>query len=113
MVFRPSPSGRKRAAPVKRRDRLLSWSGCLVVDSLGQRQAFILGLQFLARFAPGGIEGDAGDRAYLLALRLVEVPDALGALVGVDLVKLGAHRNGLVRAFGLADVAIDAIVGNQ
>ena len=39
--------------------------------------------------------------------------DALGSLVRVDLGELGAHRSGVVRAFGFADVAVDAIVGNH
>jgi hypothetical protein len=76
-------------------------------------QAFELGAQFLRAFAPGRIEGNAVDRAHLLALGFVEMADAFGALVGVDLVNLGAHGNGVVRALGLAHVAIDAVVGNH
>src|SRR5690606_37297361 len=65
------------------------------------------------RLAPLRIERDAVDRADLPALRLVEVPDAFGATVGVDPVDLGAHRDRAVRALGLADVAVDALVGDD
>jgi hypothetical protein len=43
----------------------------------------------------------------------VEVADALGALVRIDDVDLRALRDRLVRAFGLADVAVDALVGDD
>lgn len=84
-------------------------SGC----GLGRRQPFVLDEELFARFAAGGIERDAGDRAQQGALRFVEVTDAFGALVGIDLVKLFAHRNRFVGALGLADVTVDAVVGNQ
>jgi len=87
----------------------LEESGC----SLGGRQSFILDEELFARFAPCGVEWNAGNRTQERALRLVEVPDALGAAVWIDLVKLVAHRNGFVGAFGFADVAVDAVVGNQ
>jgi hypothetical protein len=77
----------------------------------GQRSVF--GEQLFRRFAPGWIERNAGDRAHLLALRLVKVPNALGACLRVDLVVLEAHRNGFVGALGLADITIDAVVGDQ
>jgi hypothetical protein len=49
----------------------------------------------------------------LLALRFVEMADAFGALVRVDFVDFRAHVDRVVRALGLAYVAIDAVVGNQ
>src|SRR5438067_2578703 len=76
-------------------------------------QRFVLGLELFARFTPLRVEGNAGDRAHLLALRFVEMADAFGAFMGIDLVKLRAHRDRFVRALGLAHVAIDAVVGNQ
>ncbi|CAM2148287.1 Integron gene cassette protein [Paraburkholderia tropica] len=60
-----------------------------------------------------GILRDALHRTHLNALRLVEMADALRALVRVDHVDFRAHRNSVVRALGLADVAIDALVGNH
>jgi hypothetical protein len=60
-----------------------------------------------------GILRYAGDRADLHALRFVEVADALGALGRVDLVDLDAHEDGVVRALRLADIAIDAFVGDH
>ena len=76
-------------------------------------QAFVFRLELFARFAPFGIERNAGDGTDLLALRLIEMADAFRAFVRIDLVELRAHRDRFVRALGLADVAIDAVVGNQ
>ena len=59
------------------------------------------------------IHGDAGHRTNLHALRLVEMADAFGALVRIDLVELGAHVDRIVRALGLADIAVDAFVGDH
>jgi hypothetical protein len=82
-------------------------------SGFGGGEKFVLGLQLFRRFAPGWIEWNATDRTDLLALGLVEMADALGALVGIDLVDLGAHVNGVIWALGLANVAVDAFVGNQ
>jgi hypothetical protein len=49
----------------------------------------------------------------LPALRGIKMAYALGALVGIDLVNLNPHKNRIIRALGLTDVAIDALVGNQ
>jgi hypothetical protein len=38
---------------------------------------------------------------------------AFGALRGLDHINLGAHRDGGVRAFGFADIAVDALVGDD
>jgi hypothetical protein len=86
-----------------------------VVGLLGsiRRQHRIFGEQLFRRFAPGRVEGNAGDRAHLLALGLVKMAHALGAFIRIDLVILGPHRNGFVGALGFADIAIDAVVGNQ
>ena len=78
------------------------------------RQAPVLGPQRAPRLSTcAGFDRNAGHRADLHALRLVEVADALGALARVDLVDLGAHRDRLVRALGLADIAVDALVGDH
>jgi hypothetical protein len=47
------------------------------------------------------------------ALGLVVMADTLGAVIGVDPVNRFAFGNGPIRAFGLANVAVDAFVGNQ
>ena len=59
------------------------------------------------------IHRNALDRAHLHALRLIEVAHALGALGGIDLVDLRSERNRLVGALRLADIAVDALVGDQ
>src|SRR5262245_1756226 len=61
----------------------------------------------------GGVERNAVDRADLLALRRVEMADSLGAAVGIDDVDLRPLRDRAVRAFRLADVAVDALVGDD
>jgi hypothetical protein len=60
-----------------------------------------------------GVNGNAAHRADLDTLRLVEMPHALGALGRIDLVDLLAHVDRLVRAFGFADIAVDALVGDH
>jgi hypothetical protein len=39
--------------------------------------------------------------------------DAFGTAIGINLVDILAHRNGLIRAFGFAHIAVDAFLGNQ
>ena len=56
---------------------------------------------------------DALDRAHLDTLRMIEMADALGAKLGIDFVKLDALIDRFVRTLRLADVAIDALIGNQ
>ena len=64
------------------------------------------------RFLKIQIQWDAVDWTDLAALRLSEMPDALGALVWIDLVDLLALKNRIVWALGLADIAIDTFVRN-
>src|SRR6218665_1967211 len=76
----------------------------------GKDQVFLH--QLVLALDTGLVEGDAVHRADLLALRLVVVADAFGAQVGVDHVDLFALGNRGVGALGLADVAVDAVVGD-
>ena len=75
-------------------------------------QPMVFGEQLLRRLDVRRIDRDAAHRAQLHALRLVEVAHALGAALGIDLVDLLAHRDRLVGALGLADIAVDALVGD-
>ena len=85
-------------------------SGCL---SQGlSLQPVVLGHQLLRRFDMIGVDRNALDRAHLHALGLVEVPHALGALVGVDDVDGLAHRDGLIGTLGLAHITVDAFFGD-
>jgi hypothetical protein len=59
------------------------------------------------------VQWNAIYRADLLALWLVVMADALGAQVRVDDVNFFALGNRSVRALGLADIAVNAIVGND
>ncbi|KAI3489541.1 hypothetical protein L1887_46587 [Cichorium endivia] len=52
------------------------------------------------------------DRAHFLTGRRFIVADAFRAAVAVNLIDAVAHRNRLVRAFGLAHIAINAFFGN-
>jgi hypothetical protein len=56
---------------------------------------------------------DAVDGADLDALRFVEMPYAFGAKGRVDFIDFLALGNRAVRAFGLADIAVDALVMND
>jgi len=78
---------------------------------LGELQVFFLELFPGLRVC--GILGDAFHRANSDALRGVEVTDALGAATRVDDIDLHALGDGLIRALRLADVAIDAFVGDH
>lgn len=52
-------------------------------------------------------------RTQLLALRLVEMSNALSAFIRVDLINQLTHGNRTVRARRLTDIAVDAIVGDH
>ena len=70
-------------------------------------------MQHLVRLHAARIIRYAFHRTYLSALRLVKVADALGALIGIDLVNLYARKNRVIWAFGLAHVTVDALIGND
>lgn len=38
---------------------------------------------------------------------------ALSALCGIDFIDLEAHKNGVIWAFWLANIAINAVIGNH
>ena len=105
----PRCAGREASAPRRRAQGLAAGTGA---QRLGL-QAPVLRPQGLARLDVRRIDRNAGDGADLHALRLVEVADALGALARVDDVDRLAHRDRRVGALGLADVAVDALVGDD
>ncbi len=76
-------------------------------------QAFVLHRECLFRFNALGIHGNAVDRADLTTLRHLEMPHAFGALVGIDHIVFNALADRAVRTFGLADVTVDAVIGDQ
>jgi len=49
------------------------------------------------------------DRTYLLALWYVEVANTLRAQIRLYLIDFFAHINGIIWAFGFANIAIDAV----
>jgi len=59
------------------------------------------------------VNKNALDRAHLHALRHVKMPDALGAQFGRDVIQLGTGVNCAVRAHGLANIAVDTLIGNK
>jgi hypothetical protein len=69
--------------------------------------------QIVMRFYIVGMQWNAINRTDLPALRGIKMAYALRALVGIDLVNLNPHKNRIIGALGLTDVAIDALVGNQ
>jgi hypothetical protein len=59
------------------------------------------------------VDGDACHWADLDTLRLVKMPDTLGAFGGVNFVNFLAQIDRLIRALGLAHIAVDAFVGDH
>ncbi|MNG86617.1 hypothetical protein D3C79_453990 [compost metagenome] len=53
------------------------------------------------------------DRAYLLTGWNIVMTNAFGAAIAIDPVDILPHRNGLIRAFRLAHIAVDAFLGYQ
>lgn len=53
------------------------------------------------------------DRAHRLTSWLFIVTFTLSAQVRVDLEDLTSHRNSTVRAFRIAHIAVNALVGNE
>src|SRR5712691_2661403 len=105
--------GTRRASP-RCSSRSVARRGDLVARGarLLALQAVVLAEKLLARLGMVGIERDAIHGTHFPALRLVEVPDAFGAAAPVDHVDLRAHRDRRVGALGLADVTIDALIGD-
>src|SRR5437667_594345 len=95
-----SPPHRSRRSLDHRRGRRL-------LQPLVLQEQNFLGLDVLR------VQRNAADRTHLHALRLVEVADAFGAAMRVDLVELRPHRDRLIRALGLAHIAVDAFVGDH
>ena len=69
--------------------------------------------QIVMRFYIVGMQWNAINGTNLPALWGIKMAYALRALVGIDLVNLNPHKNRIIRALGLTDVAIDALVRNQ
>ena len=69
-------------------------------------------VEFFARLWVVQIQRDAIHRADLDTLWRFKMPDALGAFCGVNLIDLEALKNRIVGAFRLADIAVDALIGN-
>jgi hypothetical protein len=69
-------------------------------------------MQFFLRFGMIQIERDAIDGAHFFALRRIKMADAFGAFCWIDFVDFDAHVDGLVRALGLAHVAVNALIGD-
>jgi hypothetical protein len=59
------------------------------------------------------VHRDAGHRAQLHALGLVKMAYAFRAFGGFDLVDFLPQGDGLVRALGLAHIAVDALVSDH
>ena len=71
-----------------------------------------LRVELLARLRIVQIQRDAIHRTNFDALRCFKMPDALGALCRVNLINFRPLKNRVVGAFRLADVAVDALIGN-
>ncbi len=78
---------------------------------LGKSEIFFL--QHVFAFDHLRVRDDALDRTHFDALRLIEMADTFGAQFGINLVELDALIDRVVRTFRLADIAVDALIGNQ
>jgi Domain of unknown function (DUF4124) len=107
MQSRPANLGPEKAKPAPPKAEKATPNA-----GLRSRQPVKLGEQLRRGLDARRVDGDAGHGADLHALRLIEVAHALGAAGGVDHVNVVTHRDGLVGALGLADIAIDALVGD-
>ena len=70
-------------------------------------------LQLLTRLNIFRVNEYAFDWANLHALRHVKMPHALGAKLRRDVIQLGTGVNRAVWAHGLANIAVDALVGDK
>ena len=68
--------------------------------------------QLIARFDPIRIKRNAIDGTHFAALRGIVMPHAFGAFPRIDFIYFNALRYGLIRAFRLANIAIDALIGD-
>jgi hypothetical protein len=59
------------------------------------------------------VDGDAGNRAHLNALGLVEMSDTFSAFARVYFIDFRSQINSLVRTLGLAYIAVDAFIGDD
>jgi hypothetical protein len=76
-------------------------------------EAQVLLVELSVAFLALRIYRDTVHRTDLNALRGVEMTDAFGAKLGIDLIDFFALINCLVGTFGLTDVAIDAFVSDH
>ena len=60
-----------------------------------------------------GMRNDALDGTHFDALRPLEMADTFGAEFGIYFVELDALIDRAVRAFRLADIAVDTLIGDQ
>ena len=58
------------------------------------------------------IFGNAIHRAHFDALWFIVVAHAFSAFLPIDLVYFFAHVNGVIRAFGFTNIAVDAVIVN-
>jgi hypothetical protein len=74
---------------------------------------FVFFLQFFARFFVIGVRDNTIDRADILTLGRVVMANTLGTFVRIDFVNFFALRDGVIRAFRFAHIAVDAVFSDQ
>ena len=106
-----SPSHAKKCASAQHNK--LSGRFLPIARRLFGVQKVVFAHELLPRFPVHGINGNAGHRAQLHALRFFEVTDAFGTFIRIDDVDALAQRDGAVRTLRLANIAIDAFFGDH
>jgi hypothetical protein len=97
----------------KARAKARAFSTMKITLPLRCHQFLILGLQLLFAFHVSFIMRNAIDWAHFHTLRCVVVAYALRALVRIDDINGIALRDGAIRAFRLAYIAVDTFVGDD
>ena len=69
--------------------------------------------QRLLIFDEPGVDRDTGYRAHLYTLGLIEMANAFSAFVRINLVDFRAHKDSAVRALRLANITVDALIGDD
>ena len=69
--------------------------------------------ELLPRFPVRRINGNAGHRTQLHALRLFEMADTFGAFVRINDIDVLTQGDGAIRTHRLTNIAIDAFIGDH
>ena len=76
-------------------------------------QPLVFQEQLFVGFHAGRVQGNAGNRADLHALGLIEMPHAFGTAIRIYLIDFFTEMNCGIRTLRLTDITIDAFIRNH